>query len=164
MYTYHALINALSAHMIPINLNMIFYIQVENLNVDLNARVLCLFQNADSQFLIVSELCTNTLEMKAQRHFSRLHGGRIKHDLNPFTATLAAPSLEKRPIKMPNLKPLRQFAPFAWARERTSAKTHRIERFVLGLSSILFAGVYVCTFQPGNFTGWGSEGVNSAVT
>ena len=23
----------------------------------------------------------------------------------------------------------------------------------------LFAGVYVCTFQPGNFTGQGSEGV-----
>ena len=27
---------------------------------------------------------------------------------------------------------------------------------------MLFAGVYVCTFQPGKFTGWGSEGVNLA--
>ena len=26
-------------------------------------------------------------------------------------------------------------------------------------SNILFTGVYVCTFQPGNFIGWGSEGV-----
>ena len=25
--------------------------------------------------------------------------------------------------------------------------------FVLGPSNILFAGVYACTFQPGNFTG-----------
>ena len=33
-------------------------------------------------------------------------------------------------------------------------------RFVLGPSNILFAGVYVCTFQPGHFTGWGGEGVN----
>ena len=29
MYIYHALINALSAHMIHINLNMIFYTHVE---------------------------------------------------------------------------------------------------------------------------------------
>ena len=28
-------------------------------------------------------------------------------------------------------------------------------RFVIGLSNILFAGVYVCTFQPENFTGYG---------
>ena len=27
--------------------------------------------------------------------------------------------------------------------------------FVIGRSNILFAGVYVCTFQPGNFTGCG---------
>ena len=39
---------------------------------------------------------------------------------------------------------------------------HRTEsRFVKGPSNILFVRVYVCTFQPGNFTGWGSEGVNS---
>ena len=30
MYIYHAFINALSAHMIHINLNMIFYTHVEN--------------------------------------------------------------------------------------------------------------------------------------
>ena len=30
MYVYHALINALSAHMIHINLNMIFYTHVEH--------------------------------------------------------------------------------------------------------------------------------------
>ena len=29
----------------------------------------------------------------------------------------------------------------------------------MGRSDILFAGVYVCTFQPANFIGWGSEGV-----
>ena len=49
-------------------------------------------------------------------------------------------------------------------------------RFVKGPSDILFAGVCVCVcacvcvcvcvcalFQPGNFTGWGSEGVNFVV-
>ena len=30
MYIYHALINALSAHMIHINLNMIFYTRVQH--------------------------------------------------------------------------------------------------------------------------------------
>ena len=33
-------------------------------------------------------------------------------------------------------------------------------RFVTEPSNILFSGVYVCTFQPGNFTSWGNEGVN----
>ena len=28
-----------------------------------------------------------------------------------------------------------------------------------GPSNILFVGVYACTFQPGNFTGWAGEGV-----
>ena len=39
---------------------------------------------------------------------------------------------------------------------------HIIEsRFVIRPSSILFDGVYVCTFDPGeNVTGWGSEGLN----
>ena len=31
MYIYHALINALSAHMVHINLNMIFYTHVKNI-------------------------------------------------------------------------------------------------------------------------------------
>ena len=34
-------------------------------------------------------------------------------------------------------------------------------RFVIGPSNILFAGMDKCTFQPGNFTGWGSEWVNN---
>ena len=41
---------------------------------------------------------------------------------------------------------------------------HSIEsRFVTGPSNILFAGVYVSIFQPGNFTGWDSEGVKVVV-
>ena len=37
---------------------------------------------------------------------------------------------------------------------------HSIECiFVIGL---LFVGMHVCTFQPGHFTGWGSEGVKSS--
>ena len=38
---------------------------------------------------------------------------------------------------------------------------HNVEnRCVTGLSNILFAGVYACSFQPRHFTGWGNEGVN----
>ena len=38
---------------------------------------------------------------------------------------------------------------------------HNIEsRFVIGPSNILFGGVHVCTFQPGNFTGGDREGDN----
>ena len=37
---------------------------------------------------------------------------------------------------------------------------HIVEsRFVIGPSNILFGDVYECSFQPGNFTGWGSEEV-----
>ena len=42
-------------------------------------------------------------------------------------------------------------------------KMHSTEnKFVIaiGQSEILFADVYVCTFQPGNVIRWGSEGVN----
>ena len=33
-------------------------------------------------------------------------------------------------------------------------------RFVTGPPNILFGSVYGRTFEPGKFTGWGSEGVN----
>ena len=84
--------------------------------------------------------------------------------INSFTAMLAAPSLWKLPMKVPNVKPLRLFvvAPFPWAREKISIKMDSTEsRFVIGRPNILFGVVYMCTFQPGNFTGCGSEGVNT---
>ena len=34
-------------------------------------------------------------------------------------------------------------------------------RFVIEPSDILSGGVCVCTFQPGYFAGWGSEGVKN---
>ena len=38
---------------------------------------------------------------------------------------------------------------------------HSIESvLVIGPSNILSAGMYVCTFQPGNFTGCEGKGVN----
>ena len=71
-------------------------------------------------------------------------------------------SLGKWPIKAPNLKPLRLFDPFPWAHQKISTKMHSIEsRFVIGPSNILFARIYVCNFQPRNFTGWGSERVKT---
>ena len=79
---------------------------------------------------------------------------------------LAALSPRKRPMKVANLKSVWLlflfFSPsVACVRERTSIKTHGIERkFAIGLSNILIADVYVCIFQPGNFTSWDSEGAN----
>ena len=80
---------------------------------------------------------------------------------------LAMPSLGKRPIKVPDLKTLRLFflhlCMSKWKDFYENA--HTIEsRSVTGPSTILFAWVYVCTFQPGNFTGWGSEGVNALIS
>ena len=48
---------------------------------------------------------------------------------------------------------------FAVAGERIFIKTHSLEsRFVMGLGNLLLI-VIMCTFQPRNFTGWGSEGL-----
>ena len=56
-------------------------------------------------------------------------------NINPFTAMLAPPPLGKWPTKVPNLKSLRSFFPFAWTREKISIKMHTIEsRFVTGPS------------------------------
>ena len=91
-------------------------------------------------------------------------GTGLLTEFNPFTAMVAAPSPKKQPITVPNLKSSRLFPSFAWARKKTSIKRHITEiRFVTGPSNILFAGAYVCSFQPGNVTGWGSEGVNHYV-
>ena len=82
--------------------------------------------------------------------------------INPFTAMLAAPSLWKRPIKVPNLKPSRLFAPLPWARENISIKMDSIEsRFVIGPSNILFWSRVCVHLSAQNFTGCGSEGVNT---
>ena len=79
---------------------------------------------------------------------------------NPFTAMLAALSLGKWPIKVPILKSFWLFYPLARARERTYIQMHSAESgYVTEPSNVLSAGAYVCSFQPGNFTGWGSEGV-----
>ena len=46
--------------------------------------------------------------------------------------------------------------------ERISTEKHSIQsRLVIRPSKIQFAGVCVSTFQLGNFTGWGSEGVST---
>ena len=57
---------------------------------------------------------------------------------------LAAPSLGKRPVKVPILKLLRLFSPFAWTGERDFYQNAVESR--LWSSYILSAGVYVCTF------------------
>ena len=49
-------------------------------------------------------------------------------------------------------------------REKISITMHSIKsRFVTGPSNTLFAGVYVCTFQPGNVTGCGSVGLSTSL-
>ena len=62
------------------------------------------------------------------------------------------------------LEPIQAFSAFVWAREKSSIKMHGIaSRFVKGPSKHVFAGVYVCTFQPGNFTGQGKEGAKDTM-
>jgi len=83
---------------------------------------------------------------------------------NPFTSMLAVPPLEKRPIKMPNVKSFRWLFPTSQERVKGDIQIQGIEsRLVIRLSNILSAGVYVCTFQLGYFTGWGSEEVKGTM-
>ena len=105
---------------------------------------------------------------------------------------LAAPSLGKRPIKMPNFKTIKAFLTAMHEQVKgflskcTVLKADLLQDikytvcyrtsnilfvtgpsnilFVTGPSNILFGGVYMCTFQPGNFTGWGSDGVKKVLT
>ena len=83
------------------------------------------------------------------------------HIVNLFTAILVVPSLEKRPVKVPNLKSLRLFFSLCVSRWKDFCQMHSVEsRFVIRPSDILSAGMCVCTFQHINFTGCCSEGVN----
>ena len=85
----------------------------------------------------------------------------------------AAPSLGKWPIKMPKLKPLRLLCPLHVSAKQDCCQNEQYWKWellqgrrcyraviVIGPSNIQFAGVYVCTFQPRNFTGCNSDGVN----
>ena len=71
--------------------------------------------------------------------------------INPFTAVLAAPLLEKRPIVVQI---------FHSSHEHVNGLLPKCYRFVIGPSNILFASVYVCTFQPGKFPELGQLRVN----
>ena len=82
---------------------------------------------------------------------------------NPFTAMLAVLSLGKSARELPNLKSFWLFHPFARACERNSIKMCNIKSRFTEPSNILLASMYVCTFQLGHFTGWGSEGVNTTI-
>ena len=64
--------------------------------------------------------------------------------------------------KSAKFETIKAFCPLPMSTSKDSTKMHSIEsRFVIGPSNILFAGIYVCNFQPRNFTGWGSEGVKT---
>ena len=103
--------------------------------------------------------------MRALNSPGRQPGTHISPTVNPFTAVLAAPSSGKRPITVPNLKfikapPPPYPHPLSNEHVKTSIQIHGIQsRFAIGPSNILFAGVHLCTIQPGNFTGWGRDGV-----
>ena len=73
----------------------------------------------------------------------------------------AAPPLGKRPpTKVAKLEIIKTFSPsYKHVKGILSKRTMMKVDLLKGPSSILFAGVHVSTFQPGNFTGWGSEGV-----
>ena len=104
------------------------------------------------------------IALRAQVHLVhvivRLHRDCDFIHLQPCSLTLSLPGLQgtpspwKQPIKVPNLKPLRLFCPLHISTRKNFYST-------IGLSDILFGGVYVCINQPRSFTGWGSEGVKN---
>ena len=64
---------------------------------------------------------------------------------------LAAPSLCKRPIKVPNLKSLKASFPFAWASERISVQMHNIQssQFSYRIIKIYRLQAWLCSlFSP----------------
>ena len=82
--------------------------------------------------------------------------------INPFQALPRFPRpLSEKGNKNVKVETIKAFLPHsAGARQRISVKIHSIESgVVIGPSSILFGGVYVGIFQPGNCTGWSSDGV-----
>ena len=90
---------------------------------------------------------------------------RLLLNINPFTATFTAPTLKpnQQSLKFEILKNL--FFSFALEFEsiflNLFIKMHSSEsRFIIRSENILFASTHIGTFQPGHFTGWGSEGVN----
>ena len=86
--------------------------------------------------------------------------------INPFTAMLVAPSLGEPPTsktKSAKSETIKTFLPPS--NEHVKGFVFKCTvlnvRFVTGPSNVLFAGVHVYTFQPGNLTGCGSEGIKS---
>ena len=86
--------------------------------------------------------------------------------INPFTAMLAAVTL-KTTIKSAKFETINTFffSFFLFIPSHEHMKGFLSKCSVLKIddvvvpSNILFTGVYVCTFQPRNCIGWGSEGV-----
>ena len=90
-----------------------------------------------------------------------------RHFFLSFYLTLLLPCLPhltwktiNKSAKLETTK-VKLFCPLCMSPWKDSIKLHTTEsRFVTGPSNILFAGVFVCTFQPGNVTGWGNKAVN----
>ena len=96
------------------------------------------------------------ITLLSQPDFSSLwwDGNSIKNCY--VSSTLSLPCQPIKNAQFEILQPLSSFSSSSIA-----TKIHSIEtRFVIGLEILLYAGVHMCTFQPGSFTGWGSEGIN----
>ena len=79
---------------------------------------------------------------------------------NPFTAMLARAVARKMGNKSAKFEIVKVLWPLSMSTRKDFYKNAHIEiRFVIGPLNTLFDGVYVCTFQPGNLTCWGREGV-----
>ena len=61
---------------------------------------------------------------------------------------------------MLNLKSLRLFSSSLVNRLSSKCTVLKVDLLYIGPENIPFAGVCVCTFLPGCFTSWSSEGVN----
>ena len=94
----------------------------------------------------------------------------LSTDIAPTSLMLSMPALTlllpqhhlKTTSRSARFEILKPFIFYALACERPCIKTHRTEsRFVTGLENIAFVAMCAWTFQPGNLTGWGNEGVKT---
>ena len=79
-----------------------------------------------------------------------------------LTPSLPQSRLKKTAIKVWNWKSFILFCIIVC--ERVFIKMVSIERRCVTNQKIYCLQAHVCTFQPGNFTGWGSEGVNVSLS
>ena len=127
------------------------------------ARGVAVAVSVDVRFILERDIRSRGVEANVE--LVKEHGQNTLKTINPFTATLAALSLGKWPIEVPNLKSLRLFHTFAWARERNSIKIHSTESKFLQGHQIYYLQTCTCMcalFSPDILQAGAGKGLNKS--